>query len=106
MQSVSSNAVAQALTGYQTELKRYSKNLTLNNSDVATYGYKSMTIPSDISNDKVVAVNVYTSQIGSSNGFQITPIYCGAGTFYFTYYKPTSWAQTSITYTFTITYLS
>jgi hypothetical protein len=106
LRAVTSNAVAQSLTGYQTELKRYSKNLTLNNSDVATYGYKSMSIPSDISNANVIAVNVYTSAISANNGFQITPIYCGAGTFYVTYYKPTSWAQTSITFTFTITYLS
>lgn len=106
MQSVTSNAVALSLTEYQTKLKRYSKNLTLNNSDVATYGYKSMSIPTDITNDKVIAVNVYTPSVSASNGFQITPIYCGSGTFYFVYLKPTAWAQSSITFTFYFTYLS
>lgn len=78
--------------------------ISKNNSDVPTYGYWQATIPSEINNEKVLGVYLYTGSISAMNGTQITPIYCGGGTIYMTVYKPTAWSQNTINFTFRIVY--
>lgn len=104
MQSVSSNAVAQALTEYQGKIKKYTTSISLTNSDLLNYGYKSKAISSDINNDNVVSIFFHTPTIAGSQGIQITPVYCGSGNLYFTYIKPTAISET-VTYTIEIYYI-
>jgi hypothetical protein len=102
MQSVSSNAVYNAIGGSQ--IKVYAGYFAKNNSDVSTYGYWQTSIPAEISNEKIIGVYLYTASISAMNGTQITPIYCGSGIMYMTVYKPTNWSQSSITITYRIAY--
>lgn len=106
MQSVTSNAVAQALSEKQNKLYTYNSSFTLTTSQLSSYGYVSTSISTAITNDNILAVYVDTSQVSASNGFQLTPIFAGNGTLYFNYYRPASFVQTSITFSFRVTYFS
>ena len=104
MQSVTSNAVANALNDYQGKLKKYTTSISLTNADLGSYGYKNKAIPNAINNDNVVSVFFHTPTISGSQGIQITPVYCGSGNIYFTYIKPTTISET-VTYTIEIYYV-
>ena len=105
MQSVSSGAVYSAIGGHQ--IKTYANQFTLYNSQTPTNGYILVTsgLPPEIQNSNVIAIHIYTGSISALNGFQITPIYASDRYFYFTFYKPASWAQQSVTFTYRITYI-
>ena len=104
LRPVTSNAVADALSTKQNKLYTYNGNFTLTTSQLSSYGYVSANIPTTITNDNVLAVYVDTGQVSASNGFQLTPIFAGNGTLYFNYYRPSAFAQASITFYFRVTY--
>lgn len=103
MQSVSSNAVYNAIGG--SKINKKNVVITLTNSDLANYGYKSVSIPNGINNDNILSIFFYTPSISASQGLQITPLYCGGGLLYFTYIKPATISET-LTYTIEIYYYS
>jgi hypothetical protein len=103
MQSVSSNAVYNAIGG--SKINKKNVVITLTNSNLANYGYKSVSIPNGINNDNILSIFFHTPSISGSQGLQITPVYCGGGLLYFTYIKPATISET-LTYTIEIYYYS
>lgn len=103
MNVATSNAIYEALGC--NKIKVYNGNFSKNDTDVSTYGYWQLTIPTEIQNNNVISVFIYTSSIAGINGTQITPIYCDNGNMYMTVYKPTAWSQTSVNFSYRITYL-
>ena len=94
MQSVTSNAVAQAIGGSQ--IKTYQFTLQINSS--SGYGYISQNnMPSEIvadgENCNVLNCFLWWGAISNSKGLQVNLANINNGTAYFVYYKPTTMAS-------------
>ena len=103
MQSVSSNAVAEALGGSRIKTYSFAFTLTKSQADVG-WGWAKVSLPSEIINDNIIGVFVYTGAIANSKSAFINVCWANGADSYITYLTPYSIME-SMSFNIKITYV-